>query len=335
VSNWSVKTAYKYDLANLANLMTGESNYQRLHPEAYAHFRDCFDPSLLSQVRGVFEQGILLGPAISTILAQDDYDGSDLSRILQTVDRASEQPFYQRYREQFPFIRALLMHLHGLGADQYWQEHCLPTLQARCQQLQSDAESYPVVGVVDAMLGAGYRQNGDTVTVYLAHFAAPHGTSLRSLTFLSDQRWGIDVHVATAIHELLHPPFEREEIRRLAPLFSRDPFFQAAKARLPLGSGYPEAADFLEENLVEGVHVYLAEQMGVIKDPLGYFVRHDNATHVVSAVVYHALKQGLRDQCSNLKETILLMIEQGHLSPGNMREQYDQVYRSAGVEHPW
>ncbi len=48
---------------------------------------------------------------------------------------------------------------------------------------------------------------------------------------------------------------------------------------------------FLEGNIVEGAHVFLAEKLGLEKDPLEYFIKHDQGSHVISVLVYDYLKK--------------------------------------------
>ncbi len=335
MTDWIIKPSYKYDLANVCNLMTGEAIYKDRHPEAYEFFAPKFDQGLVEQVKLVLKQGILLGPGISSILSVTDYDGCELEPILEAFEVATKVPFFAAYSSFFPLCKVLLTHVHALGAYDYWRQNCLPALETECQRMCEEAVNYPVIEAANGLLGAGHAKQGTEMKLYLAHWAAPHGTSLNSQAFLSDLRWDLKSQVAIAIHELLHPPFEREEIRRLAPGFAADPFFQEGRARLPLTSGYPNPEDFLEENLVEAAHIYLAEQMGVEDNPLEYFIKHDEGTHVVSPIVYDALKLGVRERCNNLKEAIHLMIEEGLLTPGKLREQYEAIYERTGIEHPY
>lgn len=335
MTTWIIRPSYKFDLANLCNLMTGDEVYSERHPEAHAYFSPRFEPAILAQARAAFQQGILLGPGISSLLSMSDYHGPDIDLILDGLELAAANPFFAPYAVHFPLIRSLLRHVHELGAYDYWRTNCLPSLERKCEELLADAGKYPVVETASAMLGDGHVSTGTTIQLFIGHFAAPHATSLHNLAYLSDLRWGLEMHVAIAVHELLHPPFEREEIKKLSEQFWSDAFFQEAKARLPLSSGYPRPEDFLEENLVEAAHVYLAEQLGVLDSPLEYFVTHDSGTHIVSPIVYSALRQGVRDRCGSLKDAIQLMIDEGMLTPGKLREQYCRIYKQAGLEHPY
>lgn len=335
MTNWIIKPCYKYDLANLCNLLTEEEVYHQAHPEAWSHFAPLFSRELQQRARAFHRQGILLGPSFASLLACSDYDGADIEQIVAALEPAKQHPVFAPYSEHFPLVDALLRHVHELGAFDYWQERCLPTLERRCDQLSKQATTYDVVQAADEMLGEGYASGGSGINLYVSHFSAPHGVSLRTLAFLSDQRWDLKTHVAIALHELMHPPFDRELINELADRFRADPFFQEAKARLPLSSGYATPAAFLEENLVEGAHVYLAERLGVLDDPLQYFIRHDYASHVVSALVYQALKQGVRERSRSFREAVELMIDEGLLTPGRLREQYCRLYEANGLQHPY
>ncbi|MFO7612743.1 MAG: hypothetical protein R6W99_09725, partial [Clostridia bacterium] len=96
-------------------------------------------------------------------------------------------------------------------------------------------------------------------------------------------------------------------------------------------SGYGKPEDFLEENIVEGTHIYLSEVMGVEKNPLKYLSEHDSGSHVVSAIIYDALKRGYRKKYGSVEEIVWKLMDEGPLKPGSMKESYIRIYEEAGL----
>lgn len=137
--------------------------------------------------------------------------------------------------------------------------------------------------------------------------------------------------MAIAIHELIHPPFERTVIKQMAHTLWQDSFFRKAKNLLPPSSGYRRPEDFLEENLVEGTHLYLSELMGVEKNPLSYLLQHDHGSHVVSVILYDSLKKGYRDKTKSMQETVELLIKDQILQPGLIEKNYYHICRQANL----
>lgn len=337
MSQWVIQPSYKLDLANFCNLLTQEPMYIKRHQEAYDYFSPHFNNDLVAAAQAAFRQGVLLGPGASSLLGLDSYDGHDIEIILSALDTEVVQNTFTQYRDYFPLVRSFLRHAHELGLWEYWSERCLPAIEAKCQELRTEAASYPVIEAVNALLGPEYAVRRDVIRLYVCHFAAPHGISLNNAAFIADQSWPARTHVDVALHELMHPPFTRTEIEELANVLWDDEFLQSAKARLPLGSGYAQPSGFVEENLVEGAHIYLAEQLGVVTEPLNYFIQHDYGSHVLSVLIYDALKQGIHKECNSYRDAVSLMQARGLIIPGKMGDAYRAIYERAGLgkDHPY
>ena len=341
-ANWVIEPSYKFDLASFSNFLSDDPIYAQRHPDAYKLFLKRL-PGVSQEVRQVakelYNSGVLLGPGLANFLSVDDYNGQDIGRILACLDHPGLKavPEYSPYLQFIPMVKSILSELHAMGLLEYWTKNCQPELTKKCAELTSSASCYPVIDQVSAFLGEQYTVKATSIKLFLCHFSAPHGVSIFDSALLSDVRWPLETQVPIVIHEMMHPPFAREAILKLTDLLSEDEFLLEAKQRLPKSSGYKELSSFVEENLVEAGHVYLAHQMGLIPDPLQYFVEHDHATHVLSAIVYNCLCAGWRTKATSYEGMVQRLVEEGIIAPGKLRDQYLEIYKLAGKEqhHPY
>ena len=344
-NEWQITLSYKMDLACFCNLLTKAEPVLERHREGYDAFCSIIEdrPDLLSFAASQLQQGLMIGTATATILGLSDYNGGDINKICQLFDDDSHHPLITSFLHEIgfsgdvshilqailPAMSDMLRYFHAQGFHDYWLKTCMPAIQEKVVSFQQAAIHYPVVSRVNQLLG--FRSvNSPQVTLFLCSFSSPYGIGLKN-AFISDIRWCFEDTVAIAVHELIHPPFDRAVIRQMAQSIWEDDFFQEAKSRLPLSSGYYLPEEFLEENLVEGTHLYLSEQLGVDKDSLRYLLTHDFGSHVISVILYDALKKGYREQTRTLQETVERLIQEGVLMPGQIRKNYKAIYQRAGL----
>lgn len=348
---WIIIPSYKYDLAAFCNLFTLHRTYQELHQASWDRFRALVEASpenvgLAQQLRG---SGVIVSSALTAIFDSHDYNGLDIDEICSVMDdphlRSTQLRSYfldtgimepgdwDKYEPLMPMMSSLVKYVHSGGFLEFWQNRCLPEIQERCQELEEESTEYPVIGLINELLGERYALREDTITVYLCKHSAPHGTSLRGQGFVSDIRWELENTVCIALHELMHPPFDRGKISRIAERLVADELVICARSRLD-EAYYSTPLFFLEENIVEGAHIYLAEQLGLEQKPLQYFVDHDNATHVISPLVYDALCRWQDDRLS-LEQVVDRMVDQRLLEPGNIKPGYLEIYSRAMIDHPY
>ena len=141
---------------------------------------------------------------------------------------------------------------------------------------------------------------------------------------LSEIRWDWTVTGATVLHDLIHPPFARADTAWPADQLAADsflvPIYENQKTR---AGSYPTLPLFVEENIVEAAHVYLAQQEGLIRDPLAYFRDHDGGTHVLSPSVFRALADNGPTQVV-LCDLVFTLHNQGILAGGRIHAEYQR-----------
>jgi hypothetical protein len=345
MSEWQIIPSYKLDLACFCNLLTGAEMVLEKHKDGYDAFREIIHarPDLQAFADTLLQQGLMVGTATASLLSLSDYNGEDIEDICRLFDDDSNHPLIKNYlleggfqgdisyvlQSVLPVMSGMLKYFHAHGFHDYWREVSLPAIQDKLTSFQEAAVRYPVVSRVNQLLGFDSIKSPQ-VTLYLCSFNAPYGIGLKN-AFISDIRWCFDDTVSVAVHELIHPPFDRAIIKQMAEAIREDEFFQEAKGRLPPSSGYHLPEEFLEENLVEGAHLYLGEQLGVVKDPLRYLLSHDFGSHVISIILYDALKKGYRDEARTLQETVERLIREDVLAPGQIKHCYMAIYQQAGL----
>ena len=345
MSEWIIKPSYKLDLACFCNLFYKADMVIDKHREAYEIFKDRIDRrnDLVEFSKGMLAEGYMIGVAMASLLDLIDYNGGDIDEICSIMDDESTRPILDEFitksgyteelREKvlalLPIMSDMLHYVHSMGFFEYWHDECIGHIKNKCDEFTLLADRYPVVSTVNDILGI-HGDRKPPVTLYVCRFSAPYGIGLTN-AFISDVRWNFEDTVAIALHELIHPPFKRGTIREMADGIWKDDFFRKAKGLLEASSGYGKPEDFLEENLVEGTHIYLSEEMGVEKNPLKYLAEHDSGSHVISAILYDALKKGYGDKAGSIEEVVWKLIEEGPLKPGKIEENYLRIYNEAGL----
>ncbi len=347
-TEWQIRPSYKFDLASICNLFTGRENYKKLHKEGWEKFQNLFTESKehIKVAEMLNKQGFLVSSALIAIFDSYEYNGQDIQEICRIAEESElretvlrsyfvdnkilspEQ--WKEYSPILPELTSMARYVHQAGFKEYWLEHCQPEIEQRCEEYLSEARKYPILQAVNRLLGEKYARNGEHIFLYPCKFAAPYGSSLAHQGFVSDIRWGMETTVAIALHELMHPPFSRDKLKRIAEELIEDDLVIEARELLP-PYYYPTPVFFIEENIVEGAHIYLAEKMGVEKNPLEYFLKHDKGSHVLSVIIYEALKGGMADEGHTIEEVVEDLMAKGVLQPGAIKDRYCQIYEKAGL----
>ena len=341
---WNVTTSYKYDLAGFCNLFTLADNILSLHREGYERFREMIEAreDFIQLGRQLHQTGF--DPRVILVSIFDLVD--EHPSCLQEIEGILHSPaFHQTLRDYYvlktrlvtadvwegvaaitPLLIEMAAYADNCGFREFWHEKCLPDIAKKCVEFSQQTHLYPVVERINALVGHEFRLPQQDLTLYLSKFSAPFGTSLWHQSFLSDMRWDLKKTVPIALHELLHPPFSRREIELLADELWADEFFKKAFEAQPKYTTYNTPLRFLEENLVEAAHVFLAHDMGLIEDPLRYFKEHDAGSHVLSPLIFEQLRKGIGREVRSYRDAIFLMKSEGILRPGKIEACYIALY---------
>ncbi len=148
---------------------------------------------------------------------------------------------------------------------------------------------YELDSEIESILGLGRAP--ESITLYLCGLTEPHGIRISGLRFITGVSNSNEVVFGNLIHEMFHPPYDRQHLQKDGSVLENDPlvkeFFRTKKPQY----GYPTMFGFIEENIVEAMAVFVAVKLGLEKDPLSYFANHDEGSHKLSVVLFRAFKQ--------------------------------------------
>lgn len=107
-----------------------------------------------------------------------------------------------------------------------------------------------------------------SLTAYVLAYGSPHGGRVQGWGFLTDIQYPAPMLIRTALHELLHPPFERAgELDRVFTALGQDPYFQRLVQEHNPAFGYTTTAGLIEEDCATAGHIYNTQLRKESRDP--------------------------------------------------------------------
>ena len=272
--------SYTMDLLNFLSVLTGQEFYVREHRTAFERWH----PWLSNGAKAALAEALallkspMLGPALTLgISAVPDFDAVPLSDLLADPERVRRHLQATVYYdpEQWPVgaqvygcVLPVVQELEALGFRRYWEAERRPLIDAAIGRLRAaiDPLDFDLAQAVADMLGPP-RQSVEPVTVLLCSFVAPHGIKVCGPVYLMDIRERHPNMVRTALHEMFHPPYQEEEVAGALVALARDPLVVSTfEAQDPVYR-YQSINGWIEENVVEAMAHYYADQAGFAGDP--------------------------------------------------------------------
>jgi hypothetical protein len=236
----------------------------------------------------------MLGPILSLVIsAVPNFEKH--STIKMFKDPAylesclKEYPYYDEglWTERVPIFETLIpviKELEGDGFRSCWQKERLPAIKKKQHQLRNYANKFHLDMEIEGMLGRG--QAPESITVYLCAFAAPHGIKICGPKYISDIAFSLDTTLGIAVHEMFHPPYDARNLQTELERLGNDPLLQYSFKTKDPKYGYPTMTGFIEENVVEAMAISICHKIGLEEDPLGYFEKHDEGSHMLSVILF-------------------------------------------------
>lgn len=296
-----VRNAYNFELLCLLNVLTGDPFYTERHPEIYARFA----PALDDEAQRGIEQAValnesaMLSPALCLVISTvPNFERRSLMRLLADEELLhsymQRSPYYQpeAWQSRTPLLAMLLPAVQAVeaaGFREYWCRERRPLIRRAQRELEAFAGRHELGAAIGAMLGPGARF--DRITVYLCTLAAPHGIKVDGPNFISDVSFGCQTTLGIAVHEMFHPPYDAGQLADELAALAEDPLIKHAFETKDPRYGYPTMDGFLEENVVEAMAISICHRLGLESDPLAYFARHDDGSHVFSVILFDYLQR--------------------------------------------
>jgi hypothetical protein len=159
------------------------------------------------------------------------------------------------------------------------------------------------------------------IAVEVLYFVKPHGISLTQQNYLTGASYPIPITIRTALHESLHPPFNKLDPKfweAMAPL-RQDKVLMERIEHHNKSYGYNSFEGFVEEDCVKALEHTMAERLGVESDFAEMIRKNDDGMHVLSPVVFRLLHETkFFDGKESFQTWLVRMVKTGRIAPGKI-----------------
>jgi hypothetical protein len=290
---------YNLDLICFLNALTGDEFYLRYHQEDF----DKFYPGLSDEAKAGIKEVVakrettMLSSRITLLLSSlKDFTTRDLCEMLkdhvgmrQGIHKSEykfdDEELDREFAMYSDIIVPLVKELEQLGLKEYWQQHKLPDIQARCDVLNEYFSKYNIYDIV-----TNFKDFKDEdIAKYVCAFARPLGTKLCGYHMISDYKWNDKTILTTVAHEIFHPPYDYAIVDGAVKKLAEKPWVIEAFENQNESCRYSPIEGFIEENVVEALGIYVMTKLGIDMEPQKYFEEHDYGSHVISPIFYDYL----------------------------------------------
>ncbi len=337
-TNWKLEPSLIFDVLCCLNVLSGDDFYVSHYAEEYEQFRRQFTPEVITALKSlkvkVKDEGQQIISALLCLYfsATDDQSLADL---LRTVEESSamqaalkQSPYYDEeewrlYEMVRPELTTILLFLRDIGFDHSWQTTILPRITERISSLKSELAQFNIVVEDEALLGRALPSN--EITIYVLHYARPHGMKLLGPRFITDASYPLRIVVSNAGHEMLHPPFdlEDEEIKASISSLQNDSFLMEAFTQRNPVFGYNTFAGVIEEGCVRALEQLINEKLGIARDARERWRTEDEGLHVFAACLYAVMQEEHYNERGEQFEVFFARQARTKLKPGSLKQVYD------------
>lgn len=339
-TEWRIETSAKYDAFCLTGVLAGDPFYTRFYETELEQLRARLSDQTFEAAtrvhRAFKDEGVLSGPWLAlaySVVPEDSVDAAiaatlepaAMRRGLEASDYwdESEWSVYQRSRSD---VLQMLRGLREGGFTQWWKTAAHRPSLSRAAELSPVLADIDIVPMVEKAVGRRLRSN--RITLYAARLCRPHGirvTGDRFLLDIVDSRNPLPTAVATAIHEMVHPPFDVEDPRmvRIIDVLKQDPFvYERWKSHDP-SFGYNTFPGYVDENVTKAIDQLIGERvrMTFMDDAEERWIQNDDGMHVLAAAIYELMKsEGFLEGDEDATEFLDRMAREQKLVSGHIEQ---------------
>ena len=313
-TTYRVETSEKFDALCLINLLSDDPFYVKYYPAEHAWWREHVSAETLAAARrikqvlkdeggGIVSASLVLYFSASRSATVGGALG-DLEHLDALRQRFERTPYYDaaewaRLVSIAPELRTVLHGLRAARFPQYWASALKTRLEGRAAVFRPALASRDIVPLQEKMLG--FRLKDRSITVFLVHFARPHGIKVTGNRFLTAVELPPEVVLRTAIHEMMHPPFDPADPALWAAVepIRVHPLVVDRLAHHDPSFGYNSFEGLLEEGAVKTLDQFIAEQLGIAVPAAERWRTNDQGLHVIAAALYQVMREDRYDQNSN------------------------------------
>ena len=302
-----IKTAISYnlDLLCFMNVITGREFFMEFHKNSFEKFYPVISDVTNGRIKRVLRLGFphIGTPVLLPVSSVDDFNNRDLlgmlddKKGLKNSMKSKASAYYKAIH--FFLIRRLIervitplaKELESAGFKEFWQANRLPLIQEKCHEVDKYMERYNPYELISRFINF----DDSDFTIYLCSFAIPLGVKLSGNNMIADIAHSNDTVLEILTHEVFHPPYDTKKVKKSVKLLARKAWVKEAYKIQKPNFGYRPIVGFVEENIVEALGIYVANQLGLDIDPKEYFSEHDGGSHVISPYFYDYLCENIKD----------------------------------------
>ncbi|HET8846120.1 MAG TPA: hypothetical protein VFN35_31950, partial [Ktedonobacteraceae bacterium] len=325
-------------------VLTGDPFYVQYYTQDYEAFKERLTPEASAALKGlktkIKDEGRNIVSALLCLYfsATDDQNLSDMLRTVEDSSAMQEAlkktPYYEEegwtlYESVRPELRTLLTFLQEIGFDDYWHSNILPGIEQCISAFQEELPRFNVIVEDEAVLGSPFPSN--KITVYVLHYVQPHGIKVVGARFLTDESYPFHTIVRNAVHELFHPPFDRQSdgVQACISELKNDPFLMETFVNHNPDYGYNTFEGLIEEGCVRTLEQLVNEKLGIAKDVRERWRTDDEGLHVFAACLYSVMKEEHYNEQGELFEAFFVRTVQTKLKPGILEQLYKDFMQSS------
>ena len=341
---WDVQPSFMLDTLCFIGMLTGDPFYVRFYKNEYAYFESQLTPAARQALANLKQKikdekkDIISASLTLRFSVTDDQNLNDLLKTVKDSRRMKRQfqktiyydeESWQTYESVREDLRVIFSFLKDIKFEKYWRENYLPSIARKINEIKPDLPKYNAVGKVEKLLG--HQLSSNKITVYMLHFPKPHGIRVTGLRFIMSDSDPFKVTVFTAVHELMHPPFDLKndaKLQKAIDTLRADEFLMDKVKNHNPSLGYNTFEGLVEEDCVQSLDQIINEKFGTeIAEAHVRWKKWDEGIHVLAVALYSLMKQEKFDGThENFREFLLRMICSGKLSAGKIKLIYDDFY---------
>lgn len=340
---WEMKPSLKYDACCFLNILTADSFYLTYYGEEYNKFKDKITPEASDALSGLRkklkeENGIIISAWLCLYFSAAE--DTTLKQVLITLNNMedlksnfSATPYYSDenwkiFESVNKELKMIFKFLIDIKFENYWRENILPKVEAKIEEIKPDLPKYDVIKENENYLG--FKLLSDTITVYMLYYSQPHGIKITGTRFLTDIAWPFNILLRTAVHEMMHPPYDYAndiELRTTIETFRNDDFLMDKVLNHNPSFGYNTLEGLFEEDCVQALDQLINEKFGISRDAKKRWKENDDGIHVLAIALYQIMKdKNYNQKNEKFRDFLLRIINEGTLKPGTIKNYYNKFY---------
>lgn len=342
-TDWQIEPSFKFDVLCFLNSATGDSFYLRFYQDEY----DKFEPKLTQVAKEALatlkrkikdeHQGIISALLTLYFSATEDETLDDMIKTLENSEtmrnNLKQTPYYseeswQVYESVREDLKIIFLFFKDIQFESYWEQNVLPKVKEKIASIEKELPKYNVIKEQESLLGFALPSN--QITVYMLYYSQPHGIKITGMRFLTDAAWPFEIVLRNSVHEMMHPPYDLpndDELQNTLSLLREDEFLMDKVLNHNPAFGYNSFEGYIEEDCVQALEQIINEKLKIEREAHQRWKESDGGMHVFAVALYNVMREENYNQKGELfRDFLVRMIRSGKLSPGKIREIYDNFY---------